>query len=77
MSFVNLFVLVTTANYPDVMMPAFSFTKAAPIFFTIFLLIGLYAIFNIFLAFVYGFYQVCSSDFAAPKATRLRQCATE
>ncbi|EGD72607.1 hypothetical protein PTSG_04342 [Salpingoeca rosetta] len=57
-SFVNLFVLVTTANYPDVMMPAFTYSSYAPIFFVLFLILGLYTISNIFLAFVFDFYQV-------------------
>eukprot|EP00049_Salpingoeca_infusionum_P027934 m.35112 g.35112 ORF g.35112 m.35112 type:complete len:821 (-) comp9847_c0_seq3:346-2808(-) len=56
-SFINMFILSTTANYPDVMMHAFAYTKAAPVFFVIYLVLGLYIIFNVFLAFVFDFYQ--------------------
>jgi len=45
------------ANYPDVMMGAFNQTKVAPLFFTLYLMLTLYFVMNIFLAMVYGFYQ--------------------
>eukprot|EP00055_Hartaetosiga_balthica_P000120 m.135708 g.135708 ORF g.135708 m.135708 type:complete len:776 (-) comp10155_c0_seq1:130-2457(-) len=56
-SFVNLFVLITTANYPDVMMDAFANSQGSPIFFIVYLIIGVYFLTNIFLAFVFDFYQ--------------------
>eukprot|EP00050_Salpingoeca_kvevrii_P002362 m.191560 g.191560 ORF g.191560 m.191560 type:complete len:635 (+) comp10594_c0_seq3:67-1971(+) len=56
-SFVSLFVLITTANYPDVMMPAFSDTSWAFFFFLAFLLLGLYFLMNLILAVVYDTFR--------------------
>lgn len=52
-SFVNLFILVTTANYPDVMMPSYSHTPWSFLFFAAFLIICLYFLQNLLLAVVY------------------------
>lgn len=53
-SFVSLFILLTTANYPTVMMPVYSEYWWAPIFFIAFLCITLYLIMNLLLAVVYS-----------------------
>jgi two pore calcium channel protein 1 len=53
-SFVQMFVLLTTANHPDIMTVEYDQFPASPIFFDIFLLIGLYLLLNLFLAVVYG-----------------------
>ncbi|XP_064612254.1 LOW QUALITY PROTEIN: two pore channel protein 1-like [Liolophura sinensis] len=52
-SFVSLFVLLTTANYPDVMMPAFSVNRWYAIFFVVYLSLELYFLMNLLLAVVY------------------------
>uniref|UniRef100_A0A2R5L484 Putative two pore calcium channel protein n=1 Tax=Ornithodoros turicata TaxID=34597 RepID=A0A2R5L484_9ACAR len=52
-SFVNLFVLLTTSNFPDVMMPYYARSKWAAFFFVIFLLVHLYFLMNLLLAVVY------------------------
>ncbi|XP_053558136.1 two pore channel protein 1 isoform X2 [Bombina bombina] len=52
-SLVNLFVLLTTANFPDVMMPAFSLNPWSCIFFIVYLSIELYFIMNLLLAVVF------------------------
>eukprot|EP00117_Sycon_ciliatum_P038382 scpid34018/ scgid28531/ Two pore calcium channel protein 1; Voltage-dependent calcium channel protein TPC1 len=53
-SWVNLFILLTTANYPDVMMPAYRDSKWAAIFFIVYLIVTLYIVANLVLAAVYS-----------------------
>ncbi|XP_029295142.1 two pore calcium channel protein 1 isoform X2 [Cottoperca gobio] len=52
-SLVSLFVLVTTANFPDVMMPAYSKNRWSCVFFIVYLSIELYFIMNLLLAVVF------------------------
>ncbi|XP_058791332.1 two pore calcium channel protein 1-like [Phymastichus coffea] len=51
-SFVSLFVLLTTANFPDVMMPSFSQNKWYAIYFVSYVCTMLYVIMNLMLAVV-------------------------
>ena len=53
LSFINLFVLLTTANYPDVMMPSYNKDSFSVIFFFTYLMICLYFLMNLLLAVVY------------------------
>ncbi|KAJ8044123.1 Two pore calcium channel protein 1 [Holothuria leucospilota] len=53
-SFINLFILQTTANYPDVMMPAYNSSRWSAVFFILFLLLELYFLTNVLLAVVYN-----------------------
>ncbi|CAB3981741.1 two pore calcium channel 1 isoform X2 [Paramuricea clavata] len=53
-SFVSLFVLVTTANYPDVMMPAYHKHRGAVFFFVVYIAVALYFLMNLLLATVYS-----------------------
>ena len=46
-SIISLFVLITTANYPDVMMPSYSKNRWAFVFFVIYLVFGLYFLQNL------------------------------
>ncbi|XP_051776995.1 two pore channel protein 1 isoform X2 [Erpetoichthys calabaricus] len=52
-SIVSLFVLLTTANFPDVMMPAYSRSPWSCVFFIVYLSIELYFIMNLLLAVVF------------------------
>jgi two pore calcium channel protein 1 len=54
LSFISLFVLLTTANYPDVMMPSYYRTQWSFLFFFSYLMINLYFIMNLLLAVVYA-----------------------
>jgi hypothetical protein len=51
-----LFVGITTANYPDVSLPAYNRHRAAGLFYIIFMFFGVYFILNLFLAVVYEKY---------------------
>ncbi|XP_042564467.1 two pore calcium channel protein 1 isoform X1 [Clupea harengus] len=52
-SIVSLFVLLTTANFPDVMMPSYSRNRWSCVFFIVYLSIELYFIMNLLLAVVF------------------------
>ncbi|XP_054718016.1 two pore channel protein 1-like [Uloborus diversus] len=52
-SFVSLFVLLTTANFPDVMMPSYERSKWSSLFFITFIIIHVYFLMNLMLAVVY------------------------
>ncbi|EQC25885.1 hypothetical protein, variant [Saprolegnia diclina VS20] len=49
----NLFVLLTTANFPDVFMPAYSTQRSSVLFFVFFLCFGLFFLLNVVLAVTY------------------------
>ncbi|XP_029635673.1 two pore calcium channel protein 1-like [Octopus sinensis] len=53
----QLYVLVTTANNPDVMMPAYDFSNWEALFFIIVLLVLLYIFMSIVLAAIYNSYR--------------------
>ena len=53
----QMFILLTTANYPDIMMPAYNCSPWSAVFFIVFLVIGLYFVFNLILAVSYATFQ--------------------
>jgi len=53
----NLLILLTTANFPDIMLPAYSQNPKQTLFFILFLLFGLYFLMNMLLAVFYGSYK--------------------
>ncbi|XP_029450184.1 two pore calcium channel protein 1-like isoform X2 [Rhinatrema bivittatum] len=53
----DLYVLVTTANSPDVMMPAFDYNGWYSIFFIVYIIINTYIFMSVFLAVVYNNYR--------------------
>lgn len=61
-SFVSLFVLLTTANFPDVMMPSYKQNRISCLFFIAFLVIHLYFLMNIMLAVVYEAFTRIEKD---------------
>ncbi|GAB5359312.1 hypothetical protein AAMO2058_000533700 [Amorphochlora amoebiformis] len=55
--FVNLFVLTTTANNPDVMMPAYRENRVFYVYFLVFCIVTIFFINNLILASVYEQYR--------------------
>ena len=53
----QLFILLTTANYPDVMMPAYTSNRLAALFFIAFVCVGTFFLMNYQLAVVYSSYS--------------------
>ncbi|KAM6939987.1 two pore segment channel 3 [Xenentodon cancila] len=53
----DLYVLVTTANSPDIMMPAYNANPVFAIFFILYILINTYIFMSVFLAVVYNNYK--------------------
>ncbi|KAF7659186.1 hypothetical protein LDENG_00001630 [Lucifuga dentata] len=53
----DLYVLVTTANSPDVMMPAYNTSFIFAVFFILYILINIYIFMSVFLAVVYNNYK--------------------
>ncbi|XP_037545832.1 two pore segment channel 3 [Nematolebias whitei] len=53
----DLYVLVTTANSPDIMMPAYNSSTIFIIFFIVYILINTYIFMSVFLAVVYNNYK--------------------
>ncbi|XP_075419261.1 two pore channel protein 2-like [Tenrec ecaudatus] len=53
----ELYVLVTTANSPDVMMPAYDFNRWYSLYFITYIIINTYIFMSVFLAVVYNNYR--------------------
>nr|XP_039248277.1 two pore calcium channel protein 1-like isoform X1 [Styela clava] len=56
-SYWDLYVLVTTANSPDVMIPAYDFSPWFAIFFITYVIVNTYIFMNLFLAVIYNSYK--------------------
>lgn len=61
-SFVSMFVLLTTANFPDVMMPSYALSKWNAVFFISYISIVLYVLMNLMLAVVYETFTGIEKD---------------
>lgn len=53
----NMIVLMTTSNYPDVMLPAYQANRAMCVFFIIYLFVGLFVIMNLLLAIIFNIFK--------------------
>lgn len=49
-----MLVLITTANYPDIMLPAYQKSRWTCVFFIVYLLFGLFLFMNLLLAIIYS-----------------------
>ncbi|CDW71336.1 two-pore calcium channel [Stylonychia lemnae] len=56
-SLYNMLVLLTTSNFPDIMLPAYQYSRVLSLYFIIFLLIGLFLILNLLMAVFYNNYK--------------------
>ena len=56
-TFFELFIQLTTANFPDVMLPAYNVSWVYTIIFIIYLSVGLYFFLNIILASVFNVFK--------------------
>jgi len=54
----SMVVLLTTANYPDVMMPAYAENRLTSLFFVVYLVLGLFLMLNLVLATICDSYRV-------------------
>ena len=54
----NLLIQLTTANFPDVMLPAYGMNTAYLIFFLFYMIFGLYFLHNLFMAIMYSNYKM-------------------
>ena len=53
----QMFILITTANFPDVMLPAYDVNFWNCLYFVLFLILGLYLFMNLLLANVFSVYR--------------------
>lgn len=67
----QLFILLTTANFPDIMMPAYRGSGFSALFFVVFLMVGLYFLLNLVLAVVYNAFKASFSLHPFPVSLHL------
>ena len=53
----NMIVLMTTSNYPDVMLPAYQANRWMCFFFIAYLFFGLFLILNLLLAIIFNIFK--------------------
>ena len=65
--------LLTTVNFPDIMLPYFHRSTWTAWFFVAYLVVGLYFLMNLILAVAYMHYRNATRDFFIRKLTRRRR----
>ena len=55
-----MFILITTANFPDVMLAGYEASPITTLYFVVFLVLGLFLFMNMLIAVVYSSYQEAS-----------------
>lgn len=56
-TFYQLIILLTTCNFPNIMLPAYNDKRIYSLYFVFFLIIGLFFLMNVLLAVVYENYK--------------------
>lgn len=56
-SFYQMTILLTTANFPDIMLPSYNYHRYYALFFIGYLVVGLYFLQNVLLAIVFDNYK--------------------
>lgn len=56
-SLFNMIILLTTSNYPDVMLPAYQADRLMCLFFITYLFLGLFLIMNVLLAVIFNIFS--------------------
>lgn len=56
-AFSSMFVLITTSNFPNVMLPSYNMLRSFCLFFIVYLVVGLFLLMNLLLAIFFGAYQ--------------------
>ena len=77
-AFINLFILLTNANFPDIMMPSYRTNRWSFLFFVAFLLIGLYLLMQLVLAVIFHTFKnhtVRDVNYYAQRADRAFRAA--
>ena len=72
-STMHLFILITTANYPDIMMPAYDCSRWAALFFVVYILLGLYFLLSLILAVVYTHFSSRNTEMMGIMAQKREQ----
>jgi len=57
-AFWNMLVLITTSNFPDIMLPAYDTSRGYACFFVLYLVVGLFLFMNLLLATFYSNFKV-------------------
>ena len=77
-AFISLFILLTNANFPDIMMPSYRTYRPSFLFFAMFLLIGLYLLMQLVLAVIFHTFKnhtVRDVNYYAQRADRAFRAA--
>lgn len=77
-SLLNMFILLTTANFPDIMLPSYELNGFTSLFFVLYLLLSLMFIMNLILSQVFNFFEHASTQdnvYAKRKITKAMQTA--
>lgn len=73
----SLYILLTTANFPDVMMPIYRENRFAILFFFVFIVLGVFFLSNVMTAVVFNVYNEQNEESKQQKAELRKECLEE
>ncbi|KAF0709369.1 Aste57867_5959 [Aphanomyces stellatus] len=73
----QLLILLTSANFPDIMMPAYATNRASSLFFIVFVTFGIFFLVNLVLAQIFSNFQTITISEAATADTARRALLRE